>query len=425
MWVATALALVGSIVAPVQFARAEISGQPSFALPYAKDASWSMNGPHTNTGSGGGKRNSVDFAGGDGKVRAAASGTVKSTSCGVLIDHGGGWHTSYYHLTGITVSANQKVSVGDHIGNIGNAVPCGGYSTAAHVHFAVWKFSGTYSGSDAQAVAIDGLSIGGWTVRNGSGNYQGSWQRNSDGHVKQVRSDGLFSCDCLTNYGGGQPQPPAPTKIAGGAQIKLVGVGQCLDNASSGVANGNKILLWKCNADAANQFWKYDNGALRVHGNYNVCLDAKGSTSSGEGRPVTLFACHGGANQRWTRYPDNTIRSDHDGQCLATAGGATANGSALQLRSCSDPKILKWRMTRCFRLRRSPVVPRSRWLVLTSVSIMRLRVWRMATRFCSGSATLTRLISSGSTTTERCACMATTTCASMRRGVPRLERAAR
>ena len=123
-----------------------------------------MNGPHTNTGSGGGKRNSVDFAGGDGKVRAAASGTVKSTSCGVLIDHGGGWHTSYYHLTGITVSANQKVSVGDHIGNIGNAVPCGGYSTAAHVHFAVWKFSGTYSGSDAQAVAIDCLSIGGWTV---------------------------------------------------------------------------------------------------------------------------------------------------------------------------------------------------------------------------------------------------------------------
>jgi len=37
VWVATALALVGSIVAPVQFARAEISGQPSFALPYAKD----------------------------------------------------------------------------------------------------------------------------------------------------------------------------------------------------------------------------------------------------------------------------------------------------------------------------------------------------------------------------------------------------
>lgn len=285
MWVATALALVGSIVAPVQFARAEISGQPSFALPYAKDASWSMNGPHTNTGSGGGKRNSVDFAGGDGKVRAAASGTVKSTSCGVLIDHGGGWHTSYYHLTGITVSANQKVSVGDHIGNIGNAVPCGGYSTAAHVHFAVWKFSGTYSGSDAQAVAIDGLSIGGWTVRNGSGNYQGSWQRNSDGHVKQVRSDGLFSCDCLTNYGGGQPQPPAPTKIV--------------------------------------------------------------------------------------------------------------------------------------------AVLRSSWLEWASVSIMLPQAWRTATRFCSGSATLTRLISSGSTTTERCACTATTTCASMRRGVPRLERAAR
>ncbi|MBQ7504588.1 MAG: peptidoglycan DD-metalloendopeptidase family protein [Ruminococcus sp.] len=106
--------------------------------PYGEDRGYSHQG--------------IDIGAGMGAtVVAAKGGTVitsnnscthnygKSGSCGcgggfgnyVIIDHGGGYSTTYGHLTAATVSTGQSVSAGQQIGTVGST----GWSTGAHLHF--------------------------------------------------------------------------------------------------------------------------------------------------------------------------------------------------------------------------------------------------------------------------------------------------
>ena len=76
-------------------------------------------------------------------VVAANSGTVRFTNWShtpgrgygifVIIDHGGGISTLYAHLSYITVSVGDEVSIGDPIGRVGST----GWSTGPHLHFEV------------------------------------------------------------------------------------------------------------------------------------------------------------------------------------------------------------------------------------------------------------------------------------------------
>jgi murein DD-endopeptidase MepM/ murein hydrolase activator NlpD len=53
----------------------------------------------------------------------------------VVIDHGGGWVTKYFHMSKINVTEGQKVKSGFEIGGVGNS----GRSTGPHLHFEIWK----------------------------------------------------------------------------------------------------------------------------------------------------------------------------------------------------------------------------------------------------------------------------------------------
>lgn len=66
-----------------------------------------------------------------GKVTLAAPGLL-STGNTIVIDHGMGLFTSYYHLDSMNVTAGQTVSKGDVIGAVGST----GFSTGAHLHYA-------------------------------------------------------------------------------------------------------------------------------------------------------------------------------------------------------------------------------------------------------------------------------------------------
>jgi murein DD-endopeptidase MepM/ murein hydrolase activator NlpD len=67
-----------------------------------------------------------------GKVTLAAPGLL-STGNTIVIDHGMGLFTSYYHLDTMNVAAGQPVGKGDVIGTVGST----GFSTGAHLHYAV------------------------------------------------------------------------------------------------------------------------------------------------------------------------------------------------------------------------------------------------------------------------------------------------
>ena len=68
----------------------------------------------------------------NGKVTLAAPGLL-STGNTIVIDHGMGLFTSYYHLDTMNVTAGDMVNKGDVIGTVGTT----GFSTGAHLHYAV------------------------------------------------------------------------------------------------------------------------------------------------------------------------------------------------------------------------------------------------------------------------------------------------
>ncbi len=196
-------------------------GGPAMSLPWATGQTWSMyQGPHNTTGAVAKPWTSMDFSGGDGIVRAAADGVVYRPCANlVVVDHGGGWETGYYHLVGISASQGQAVHRGDPLGRIGTGVGCGGSANGAHVHFSIYHFPSAVGNHTAAVwhlptddLAAIGQVIGGWLVQNGARPGQGCLQRISDGAQQcapsaQIGNDGVA--------GNGLPvAPPAPPAVA-------------------------------------------------------------------------------------------------------------------------------------------------------------------------------------------------------------------
>jgi LasA protease len=149
-----------------------------------------VGGPHSTLGcpdqsftcTGGKPWNSLDFSGGDGIVRAAASGTIeRTTQCPaknsnfVIINHGEGWHTTYYHLINIPQAVTEqghRVHVGDRLGSISARTGCEGHADGPHVHFSVARYAGPYSWHSGR-VDLEGFQIGSWIFHDGHTQYSG------------------------------------------------------------------------------------------------------------------------------------------------------------------------------------------------------------------------------------------------------------
>ncbi|MEZ4496509.1 MAG: M23 family metallopeptidase, partial [Thermomicrobiales bacterium] len=103
----------------------------------------------------------------------AMRGGVVDRPCAnmVVIDHGDGWSTYYYHVISITVSSGQTVTRGQQLGGTSEQYNCGGWADGPHVH--VWT---TYQGTE---MAIEGIDIGGWTVQKGIRAYDGCFYRDT------------------------------------------------------------------------------------------------------------------------------------------------------------------------------------------------------------------------------------------------------
>jgi LasA protease len=176
---------------------------PAFGLPFDTGQSVYSAGIHSDNGASGVK-NAIDFSPADKTVRVPLAGTVRIQHCDggdwVTVDHDGGWRTGYYHLEGISVTDGQRVVPGDALGRTGNALPCGGSSTGAHVHFTLWTLpaaaaqggdsrdfgvgAGNWDGmsyddvstkvAEAYGEAIDGKTFGGWQFTAGTEQYSGT-----------------------------------------------------------------------------------------------------------------------------------------------------------------------------------------------------------------------------------------------------------
>ncbi len=132
-------------------------------LPYALGQSWRLTGgPH------GAVRQSIDLAGGDGRVLAARAGAFY-VMCGsgrgwVRVVHDRGYSTDYYHLRNNRTAAGT-VAEGAFLGDIGTDVSCGGSATGPHNHFSLRQ--------NSVNVGIAAHNFGKWQPYDGAAEYQG------------------------------------------------------------------------------------------------------------------------------------------------------------------------------------------------------------------------------------------------------------
>ena len=136
------------------------AGDTGLMLPYAVYQSWTfLSGAHGTLGDP--VLNSIDLAGGDGRVLAADAGfgfamcNQPGNPGWVRVYHDSLFVTDYYHLANNVNPGGAWVARGEFLGDISNDVSCGGYSNGPHVHFGL-----LYSSSP---VPIHGQRIGGWT----------------------------------------------------------------------------------------------------------------------------------------------------------------------------------------------------------------------------------------------------------------------
>jgi murein DD-endopeptidase MepM/ murein hydrolase activator NlpD len=115
--------------------------QGTFAWPHVGNITSPFGGSRVYNGVRTSHHGGVDISGEAGApVIAAASGRVALAAAlrvrgnAVILDHGLGVYSGYYHLSQILVEEGQQVAQGDTIGLLGNT----GLSTGAHLH---WEMS--------------------------------------------------------------------------------------------------------------------------------------------------------------------------------------------------------------------------------------------------------------------------------------------
>ncbi|MGV9195233.1 FG-GAP-like repeat-containing protein [Microbacterium sp. MC2] len=173
--------------------------QPVFQLPFAPGQRWGASGSHAD--SDGIHRGAIDFAplsSSDKNVRAVAAGTVYRVTCSngwfLGVDHGGGWMSEYYHLTGARSSLVGKwVEAGTVLGRAGQTLPCGGTpGSSPHVHLSILNAAVDVPTGKRHYVAVSGIQFDNYTLRDSSGAYNGVWRNLSGSTV--LTSRGVTCC---------------------------------------------------------------------------------------------------------------------------------------------------------------------------------------------------------------------------------------
>ncbi|MFC7928038.1 M23 family metallopeptidase [Streptomyces cinereoruber] len=204
----TLLALVaGLLTALVTTTPAQAA--PLFKAPFACGQKWTYSHHSAEV------RQALDFVRSDGggtagaPVLASASGTAyrysQPSGAGnyIVIEHGGGWKTYYFHLSAYSVAHGAAVSQGQRIGTTGST----GNSSGAHIHY-----EQLYNGV-GQPIRINGASLapypGSYGSRHltsdngcsgGGGKYWVDTFANAVGYAQANTGDAQGVLNAGTNY---------------------------------------------------------------------------------------------------------------------------------------------------------------------------------------------------------------------------------
>ncbi len=199
-----------TLTTPAVEGQSAAAGGSLLSLPFATGETWNLTGgPHACCNGDRTGRGALDLAWGygTGKVRAAREGIAwRAASCPnfVRVDHADGWQTGYYHLVNEQVANGQSVARGQYLGDEGNGIGCGGWSSGPHVHFSLRL--------NEVAQTFNGHNVGGWTVSAGSAQYQGCMRRVRDGFTVCAPNAPVYN-DGAIGSGSGIPVAPVDTEL--------------------------------------------------------------------------------------------------------------------------------------------------------------------------------------------------------------------
>lgn len=149
-------ALVLAAGAMVAIPQPAANAAPNFKAPFGCDQTWTYSHHSAEV------RMALDFVRSDGgatdgaPVLASAAGTAYQRYEGggagnyIVIDHGDGWTTYYFHLGAFSVGDGQHVEQGQQIGTTGST----GNSSGPHIHY-----EQLYNG-EGQHIHINGQALG-------------------------------------------------------------------------------------------------------------------------------------------------------------------------------------------------------------------------------------------------------------------------
>ncbi|KAJ3335984.1 hypothetical protein HDU93_003911 [Gonapodya sp. JEL0774] len=119
---------------------------------------------------------------------------------------------------------------------------------------------------------------------------------------------------------------------------------KCLDFPLGAIPQ-TQMELWDCNS-GLNQRFTYRNGQLVSLSNPDMCLDLYNGVRQ-DGQKVDLFPCNNNAAQQWS-FVANTamgatqIRPTGSTFCLSILNSATANGSPVGISTCAENGASTW-----------------------------------------------------------------------------------
>jgi hypothetical protein len=155
-------------------------------------------------------------------------------------------------------------------------------------------------------------------------------------------------CTGGTGYNGpageGTPKAVIPFTSTGtvSGAIYNGSVGKCMDNANNSTTNGNKVQIWTCIGDAAQDWtWEADG---RIESGNGMCVGIKGSTSAPAGSDIWVWNC-GSGGVSWLPNYQQRLNDGVLNMCIGiTSSGDGANGTQLWINGCDTDGSQQWTM---------------------------------------------------------------------------------
>lgn len=165
------------------------------------------------------------------------------------------------------------------------------------------------------------------------------------GGFESLVTDGNPSAALITLdpfEGGGTPPPdnPDPDDPDDGDAVALVSDldGRCIDVPRSNFSDGVRLNTWGCNGTDA-QAWTFD--GLRLRSQDGLCMDAAGAGTA-DGTPIQIATCSDNPAQDFVLSEAGDLVNVAADRCVDIVDGERRNGAALQLATCSGRANQKW-----------------------------------------------------------------------------------